>query len=195
MAEALLPKLKSKSTTSLVEGVRKIAGKVYKYAPNGARPLFWRARKVDGTSFERSDFNVSTKNRRAKNIYVGMSGWPEKSFSKSINAMAKVMKSKFKATVKKLHNGTINSLRKTLAKVRAYAKKHPDKPINLVLNWDTHGNNSNYNKKYGSGQAMTLNMNEAQLKKALKDYLDPEDTPNVGIHLIASACYSGGFLA
>src|SRR5690606_38410026 len=131
-----------------------------------------------------SVFNVSTKNKdKVKNIYLGVAGHgPVSTFKRCIDRVGAVMKKKFDASVIKLVNKKAGSIDRAFKRIADYAKRHPDKPINLTFHVDSHGNNYGKGRTEGSGRGSTLNIDEMQLKRMLHKHFGKQK--NVGINLL-----------
>jgi hypothetical protein len=182
-----------KGADSLMDAVKNMSKTKYSQGLD-AQGKWWHADKVGDEKFKDSAFNVSKNNKDAKNIYLGVSGWgPESTFKRCIDQVGGAMKEKYGAHVEKLYNGKEKDIDKAFEKIAKEAAANPEKAINLVFHVDTHGNNYGKGTKEGSGRGSTLNISEDKLKDLLAKHF--KDKKNVGIHLMMSACYAGGYLA
>jgi hypothetical protein len=181
-----------KGSNSVASAMSKIAGKPCESGLN-ERPLAWRAEKIGGENFKDSPFRISTDNKEAKNIFIGVSGWgPVSTFKRSMNKIADVMKEKFNASTMRLVNGKTAQIDKAFAKVAEYAKKNPNKPVNMMFYLTTHGNKTGGGGE-GAAHGTTLNIDEKQLKGLYKKHF--KGLKNVAIHQFISACHAGAYLA
>lgn len=188
-----------KNSPSLVDALRKFAGKPYPSFPKNAKAKYWHADKVGKDDYFNSPLRFSKNTQKGpnptKNIFVGISGGPEGAFAKSISSIAKTMKEEFNTTNFVYHRGTANAekqIARAFSKIRAYALKNPNKPISLAFMLDTHGGTSGGNRLEGSGRGFTGQFYENEIKQLHAKYLG--DLKNVGVHYIFSCCHAGAFL-
>ena len=160
------------------------------------KPIYQRAEKANGQDFSKSVFNMSSANKKKKdikNVFLGANGndGGNINFRGELKKVAKAFRKKFGADLAGLLN---NPSRKAIAngfkRIANWAKRHKDKAVNLAFYYSGHGNWNHDGRKQGAATSWNQNFSEKWLKRTIARVF--KGVKNVGINLLIAACHAGG---